>query len=126
MSVTDKLPTKVGQRVQDMFVDTRGWIRELGERNGLKVAVVAWDNPAGGAVDEDDSVFPVDALRVVTTIVVDSDVYLDPSTWSEVEQTTTGTEHGTVYRLKSGTVIKGEEQMRAFLLGFCTGTDGAS
>ena len=117
--VKDQLPTRVGQRVQDVFTDSRGWVRELGWRETTQVAVVAWDAPEL-ELGEDDTVFPLDALRVVEVIVIDADVYADPSIWSEVEQTTTGTEHGTVYRLKGGHVIKGIGEMRAFMIGFCT------
>lgn len=115
--IIDEIPTKVGQRVVDVFVETRGWVRELGERNGTKVAVVAWDNPEP-SIGEDDSVFPVDALRVVKHISIDLDMFQDPSLHPAVEQTTTGTEYGTVYRLKDGTVLKGIDQMRTWLLGY--------
>lgn len=117
MSVTQDLPTKVGQRVQDVFTDSRGWVRELGDRNGTKVAVVAWDAPEL-ELGEDDTVFPVDALRVVKHISIDADHFMDPSLHPVVEQVTTGTEHGSVYKLKTGEVMKGIDQMRSYLLGY--------
>lgn len=115
--IKDQLPSKVGQRVQDVFTDSRGWVRELGDRNGTKVAVVAWDAPEL-LLGEDDSVFPLDALRVVKVIQIDLDLWQDPSLHPAVEQTATGTEHGTVYRLKDGHVIKGIDLMRTWLLGY--------
>lgn len=117
MSVTDQQPTKVGQRVQEGYTDSRGWVVELGKTGGIDCAVVEWDSKPVG---DEDAVWPIDELRVVEVIRIDADVYMDPSTWSEVEQTTTGTEHGTVYKLKNGMVFKGIDPMRAFLLGFFT------
>jgi hypothetical protein len=122
MSVTDQLPSKVGQRVQEIFTDSRGWVMELGEdRDGRKVAVIEWDAPEPN-LGEDDSKFPVDALRVVEMIRIDADVFEDPSKWDEVEQTTTGTEYGTVFKLKNGMVFKGIDTMRLFMLGYHTRT----
>lgn len=115
--IKDQQPTRVGQRVQDVFTDSRGWVRELGDREGVKVAVVAWDAPEL-ELGEDDSVFPLDALRVVKVIQIDLDLYEDPTLHPAVEQATTGTEYGTVYRLKDGTVIKGIDLMRLWLLGY--------
>lgn len=117
MTVTKIRPTRVGQRVQDVFTDSRGWVRELGERNGTKVAVVAWDAPEL-ELGEDDTVFPIDALLVVKVIQIDADLYEDPSGHPLVEQVTTGTEHGSVYKLKTGEVLKGTGQMRAYLIGY--------
>ncbi|QNJ57681.1 hypothetical protein SEA_KEANU_76 [Streptomyces phage Keanu] len=114
--VIDELPSKVGQRVQDVFVGTRGWVQELGERNGTKVAVVAWDEPEP-SVGEDDSVFPVDALRVVKRIAIDLDRYRDPALHPEVEESRTEGDL-TIYRLKDGTVIKGTDLMRTWMLGY--------
>lgn len=114
--IKDELPSREGQRVQDVFTDSRGWVRELGERNGTKVARVAWDAPEL-ALGEDDSVFPIDALRVVKTIQIDLDLYTDPSLHPAVEESRTEG-YLTIYRLKEGHVIKGTELMRLWLLGY--------
>lgn len=111
-------PTKIGQRVQDIYADTRGWVVEVGERQGgEKVAVIDWDDKPVGS---EDAVFPVEALHVVEVVRIDADMFEDPSLSPLVEHTTTGTEHGTVYKLKSGTVLKGIEQMRLYMLGYYT------
>lgn len=80
MSVTDNLPTKVGQRVQDIFTDSRGWVTYLNE-NGE--ALVDWDEKPVG---DEDAVFPLDALRVVEIIRVDMDHFADPGRSPLVEQ----------------------------------------
>lgn len=115
MSVTKQHPNRVGQRVQDVYADSRGWVVELGEREGEKVAVVDWDEKPVG---DEDAVFPIVSLLVVEVIRIDADLWEDPATHPLVEQTTTGTEHGTVYRLKGGQVLRGTDQMRAYMLGY--------
>lgn len=117
MSVTTTHPTKVGQRVQEAFTDSRGWVRELGERNGVKVAVVDWDEPQPDLA-EDDSVFPVDALFTVKTIILDLDMYNDPSLHPQVEYSYCGAGRETHYVLKDGFTIKGLHHMRIWLLGY--------
>lgn len=111
MSVTDQQPTRVGQRVQEVFSDTRGWVIAL---VGGNMAEVEWDDPS----EHDGDMFPVDALRVVETIRIDADLYEDPSTWFFIEQISNGTEHGPVYTLRNGVKLKGVEQLRQFMLGF--------
>lgn len=112
MSVTDNQPTKVGQRVQEIFSNSRGWVTYINDNAEVHVD---WDEKPVGNEDE---VFPADALRVVEVIRIDADLFEDPSGHPLVEQTTTGTEHGTVYRLTTGEVLKGRDQMRAYLLGY--------
>lgn len=75
MSVTDNLPTKVGQRVQEVFNNSRGWIIELGRHQGEDVAIVDWDEKPVG---DEDELFPLEAMRVVEVIRVDVDHYADP------------------------------------------------
>jgi hypothetical protein len=116
MSVTEQQPTEVGQRVQEIFADTRGLVVELGERDGEKVAVVKWDEPN----EHDEDVFPVDALRVVKAIQLDLDLYEDPATHPMVEYSYCGAGRRTHYVLKGGEVIKGRDLMRAWLLGYHT------
>jgi hypothetical protein len=120
MSVTDNLPTKVGQRVQDVFTDSRGWVRELGERIGVKVALVAWDAPEL-SLGEDDSVFPVDALRVVEVIQLDVDHFADPGRSPLVQQITHPegediTFRTTRYKFTNGAVAVGLDAARYELL----------
>lgn len=121
MSVTDQLPSKVGQRVQDVFTDSRGWVRELGDRNGTKVAVVAWDAPEL-ELGEDDSVFPVDALRVVKVIVIDADHYQDPAMHPAVEVSYTPEGGVTNYVVNTKSIgqhtLRGIDQVRLWLLGY--------
>lgn len=115
MSVTDEQPTKVGQRVQEIFSDSRGWVVGLNFRTDEPTAIVDWDEPTD--LGDDDRVFPIDALRVVKVIQIDADHYKDPATHPMVEESRTEGDL-TVYRLKSGTVIKGRDQMRLYLLGY--------
>lgn len=122
MSVTDKLPTKVGQRVQEIFTDSRGWVMELGEdRDGRKVAVVEWDAPEPN-LGEDDSKFPVDALRVVEVIVIDADHYDDPAMHPVVEVSYTPEDKITNYVVNVPTLgqhtLRGIDQVRLWLLGY--------
>ncbi len=115
--VTDQQPTKVGQRVQEVFSDTRGWVTKLWtNEDGVPVADVEWDEPS----DLDEDGFPIEALRVVEVIRIDADIFQDPSLWDQVEQTTTGTEHGIVYKLKNGMRFKGIDHVRSFMLGYFT------
>ncbi|QJD54023.1 hypothetical protein SEA_GALACTICA_76 [Streptomyces phage Galactica] len=111
MSVTDQQPTRVGQRVQEIFSDSRGWVTYLNE-NGE--ASIDWDEPS----EHDGDVFPISALRVVEVIRIDADLYEDPSTWFFIEQISNGTEHGPVYTLRNGVKLRGVEQLRQFMLGF--------
>lgn len=114
MSVTNEHPTRVGQRVQDIYDDTRGWVVELGEHEGEKVAVVDWDEKPVG---DEDAVFPVTSLLVVRVIRIDADHWDDPATHPQVESAHTGTGEP-VYLLKTGSILKGRDQMRAWLLGY--------
>lgn len=82
MSVTDNHPTKVGQRVQEIFTDTRGWVVDISTDR----AKVDWDIKPDGVAEEDDAVFPLTALRVVEVIRLDVDHYADPSRSLLVQQ----------------------------------------
>lgn len=119
--IIDELPSKVGQRVVDVFIGSRGWVRELGDRNGTKVAVVAWDAPEP-SVGEDDSVFPVDALRVVKHISIDLDHYQDPAMHPAVEVSYTPEDGITNYVVNTKTIgqhtLRGIDQVRLWLLGY--------
>lgn len=119
MSVTDNQPTKVGQRVQEIFTDSRGWVVELGEQQGEKVAVVDWD--VKSSVDEEDRVFPIEALRVIEVIRVDVDHFADPGRSPLVEEVyhpegQDDTFATTRYRFKDGEVAVGLDAARYYLL----------
>lgn len=118
MSVTDNQPTKVGQRVQDIFANTRGWVIELGRHEGVDCAVVDWDEKRE---DLDDSVFPLDALRVVEVIRLDVDHFADPGRSPLVEEVKNpegpdDTFATTRYRFTDGEVAVGIDAARYALL----------
>jgi len=120
MSVTDNHPTKVGQRVQEIFTDTRGWVRELGRHRGEDVAVVDWDQPVS-ELGEDDDVFPLTSLRVVEVIKLDVDHFADPSRSPLVEEVYNPegpdmTFATTRYRFTDGEVAVGIDAARYALL----------
>lgn len=114
MTVLDQQPTKIGQRVEEIFSNTRGWVRDLGERDGEKVAQVEWDEPN----DLDGDVFPVVALRVVQVIQVDADWYEDPAMHPIVEVSYTPAGGETNYVVKGGHTLRGIDQIRLYLLGY--------
>ena len=118
MAVLDQQPTKVGQRVQEIFSDTRGWVIDLGERNGEKVAQVNWDEPN----DLDDDVFPVEALRVVQVIQIDADHYEDPALHPAVEVSYTPEDGVTNYVVNVPNLgqhtLRGRDQVQLWLLGY--------
>lgn len=121
MAVLDKQPSKVGQRVQEVFTDSRGWVVELGRQGSVEVAVIDWDNPADLNGD-DDKVFPLDALRVVEVICIDADHYEDPAMHPAVEVSyrPAGGETNYVVNVpKLGQhTLRGTDQIRAWLLGY--------
>lgn len=117
MSVTDQQPTKVGQRVQEIFADSRGWVVELGRHEGQDCAVVEWDNPEPD-LGADDSVFPLDALRVVEVICLDADHFEDPAMHPQVEVSYTPEDGTTNYVLKDGYTLRGTDAMRRWLLEY--------
>ena len=87
MSVTGEQPTRIGQRVQEIFTNSRGWVRELGHRHNVEVAVIEWDDKQP-TLGDDDRVFPLDALQVVQVISVDWDRWVDPGLSPLVSQVT--------------------------------------
>lgn len=118
MSVLDKQPTKPGQRVQETFSDTRGWLVALVTVDGEQMAEVDWDTPN----EHDGDLFPVEALRVVEVIAIDVDHYEDPAMHPMVEVSYTpegGDTNFVVNVPKLGQhTLKGVDQMRLWLLGF--------
>jgi hypothetical protein len=120
MSVTDQQPTEVGQRVQEIFTDSRGWVTYLNENGEV---TVDWDEKPVGREDE---VFPVDALRVVEVIRLDVDRFADPGRSPLVEEVThpEGPDDAfatTRYRFTDGEVAVGIDAARYFLLKRSTG-----
>lgn len=113
MSVTDETPTRVGQRVEEIFSNTRGWVVDISTDR----AAVDWDHKPEGLADEDDKIFPVDALRVVKHIAIDLDLYKDPSLHPEVESSRTEGDV-TIYIIRGNLKIRGIEMMRLWLLGY--------
>lgn len=115
MSVTDNHPTKVGQRVQEVFTDSRGWVTYINDNAEVHVD---WDEKPVGNEDE---VFPADALRVVEVIRVDVDHFADPGRSPLVEEVyhpegPDDTFVTTRYRFKDGEVAIGLEAARYYLL----------
>lgn len=119
MSVTDNQPTKVGQRVQEVFSDSRGWVVGINIRTGEPTAIVDWDEPTD--LGDDDRVFPLDALRVVEVIRVDVDHFADPGRSPLVEEVyhpegPDDTFATTRYRFTDGEVAVGIDAARYSLL----------
>lgn len=117
MSVTDNRPTKVGQRVQEIYSDTRGWVIELGRHGGEDMAIVDWDDKPVGSEDE---LFPLDALRVVEVIRCDLDQFTDPGISPLVEMVSLADsapdlDHAR-YRFTDGEVVVGIAAARLALL----------
>jgi hypothetical protein len=114
--ITDQQPTKVGQRVADIFADTRGTITYLNENNE---AHVDWDEKPVG---DEDEVFPLDALRVVQQIQIDADWYEDPALHPIVEVSYTPEDGVTNYVVNTPTIgqhtLRGIDQIRLYLLGY--------
>lgn len=114
--VLDQMPSRVGQRVQEVFSDTRGWIVHLDE--GL--ARVEWDEPN----DLDGDVFPIDALRVVEVIRIDADHYEDPAMHPLVEVSYIPEDGITNFVVNMPTLgqrtIRDVNEMRAYLIGYHT------
>lgn len=121
MSVTDKQPTKVGQRVQEIFTNSRGWIIELGWHGGEDVAIVDWDEKPVGDGDE---LFPLDALRVVQVIRMDLDWYNDPGCSPFIEMVSMADSAPDLnharYHWKDGGVSVGIDNARVSLMTRCT------
>lgn len=113
MSVTEKQPTEVGQRVQEIFTDSRGWVVDISTDR----AKVKWDNPEP-ELGTDDDVFPLDALRVVEVIRLDADHFEDPAMHPAVELSYTPEDGVTNYVLKDGYTLRGIDAMRLWLLGY--------
>ena len=116
MTVTQEQPTKIGQRVQEIYTDSRGWVTDLGVHCGVPSAVVDWDDKPVG---DEDKVFPVDALRVVKVVQMDLDHYQDPSLHPKVESSNV-IDGVTTYNIKGGLTLKGIEMMRVWLIGYHT------
>lgn len=116
MSVTDEKPTKVGQRVQEIFSDSRGWVVGINLRTDEPTAVVEWDEPT--ELGDDDRVFPLDALRVVRVIRLDVDHFEDPATHPAIEYSYVGTGRRTRYVTRTGTVLMGRDAARLWLMGY--------
>lgn len=115
MSVTDNRPTKIGQRVQEVFADSRGWVVGLNFRTDEPSALVDWDDKP---VDDEDRVFPLDALRVVEVIRLDADHYAYPGHSPLVQlvsQAGEGVENAR-YTFVNGAVAKGIDAARIELL----------
>lgn len=116
MTVTDKHPTRVGQRVQESYGDTRGWVTGF---EGNEV-LVNWDEKY--PVDHEVGNFLSDELRVVEVIRLDADHFTDPGLSPLTQQVTTGTEH-VRYTFRDGHTARGLENARAHLLALST-SDG--
>lgn len=114
--VLDQTPNRVGQRVQEVFSDTRGWVISLDENS----AKVDWDEPN----DLDGDVFPIDALRVVEVIRIDADHFEDPAMHPLVEVSYTPEDGITNFVVNTPTLgqrtIRGVDQMQAYLIGYHT------
>lgn len=120
MSVTNEFPTKVGQRVQEIYTDSRGWVVDLGKRHGVMSAKVDWDDKPADNLGDDDAVFPVEALRVVECIKLDADWYIDPGKSPFVEMVTLADTTHARYHWKDGEVSTGIVAARVALLSRCT------
>lgn len=114
--VLDQMPSRVGQRVQEVFSDTRGWVVDLGGDR----AKVEWDEPN----DLDEDVFPIDALRVVEVIRIDADHFEDPAMHPLVEVSYTPEDGITNFVVNTPTLgqrtIRDVNEMRAYLIGYHT------
>lgn len=118
MSVTDKQPTKVGQRVQEVFSNSRGWVVGQTIVDGEPMSEVEWDEPN----DLDGDLFPDDALRVVEVIVIDADHFEDPAMHPAVEVSYTPEDKVTNFVVNVPTLgqhtLRGIDQVRLWLLGY--------
>lgn len=111
MTVTDRKPTNVGQRVAETYSGSRGWITGFAGDD----AHVVWDEPDPIGT-EDTRLFPIDDLRVVEVIVMDADHYADPALHPLVEESRTGEFIDRTFRLRDGLVVKGNRNMRNELI----------
>lgn len=120
MTVTQEQPTKIGQRVQEIYTDSRGRVTDLGVHGGVPSAVIDWDDKPVG---DEDEIFPVDALRVVKVIRCDADWYIDPAASPHIEMVTDadmGPEQAKYHWVGGGASI-GIDNARISLLTRCLG-----
>lgn len=107
MTVTDLHPSIIGQRVQEPYGDTRGYVTGFDDDD----VFVTWDQPED--VDAEVGDFKVDELRVVAEVRIDLDHLLDPSLSPLVEQVTM---NGMRFEFRDGTICNGVTEARDHLL----------
>lgn len=116
MQVTMEHPTRTGQRVQEIFTDSRGRIVSLTIRNNEACALVDWDQPFPEA-GADDCVFPLSTLWVVQEVRLDWDHYIDPG---KSPMVTVDDPHNdrrrAVYTFPNGNAVKGISAARVELV----------
>lgn len=116
MTVTEKHPDRIGQRVQEPYGDTRGWVIGF---DGPDVEV-DWDD-ANPEIDAQVGLFHADQLRVVVEVRIDADHLLDPGLSPHVEQVVRGADKKrTRYKFKDGTMSQGINAARNHLLSLHT------
>jgi hypothetical protein len=109
--VASVCPTLIGQRVQEPYGGTRGYITGFdGEE-----ALVAWDDPH--PVDGEVGNFKTDELRVVVDIRMDLDHWMNPALSPLVARVVRGVGI-TSFEFKDGHVAKGLHEARHHMLTF--------